>query len=228
MTVAHEIKSPIKRKSKVFKDGYRDTLVTIWHVDPESDGSDDSCGWFSPKLTKKEIETIKKEMTYEIKFLFDVDENNGQLIPKYPPQAIVYFVFKAVAWRLFKKRITNKHLLEIYDVTLNPFDNFSDLYNGKYPVKADDFIRQCYFIARCFKRIERPWWKHPRWHLHHWRINISIVSQVWRYLFDRCDICKKGFKWNESPMGSWSGATIWHFRCDKNSSGVECASEVRK
>lgn len=46
-TVAFEIRSPFRRKpDKFFPKGYRPSLVTIWHVDPERDGSDDSCGWF--------------------------------------------------------------------------------------------------------------------------------------------------------------------------------------
>lgn len=47
MTIAHEIKSPFRGKpSKFWPKGYRNSLVTIWHVDPERDGTDDSCGWF--------------------------------------------------------------------------------------------------------------------------------------------------------------------------------------
>jgi len=42
MTVAHEI--------RIF--GHH--LITIWHVDPETDGTDDSCRWAWPRLTKKE------------------------------------------------------------------------------------------------------------------------------------------------------------------------------
>lgn len=53
MTVAFEIKSPINRRSEWFKDGYRETLVTIWHVDPETDGSDDSCDWFGCDKTRE-------------------------------------------------------------------------------------------------------------------------------------------------------------------------------
>lgn len=41
MTVAFEIKYPWKTR------GYREPLVTIWHVDPETDGTDDSCDWFN-------------------------------------------------------------------------------------------------------------------------------------------------------------------------------------
>ena len=29
--------------------------ITIWHHDPCKDGTDDSCGWGKPKLTKQEI-----------------------------------------------------------------------------------------------------------------------------------------------------------------------------
>lgn len=45
--VAHEIKSPFRSApSKMWPKGHRNSLVTIWHVDPECDGADDSCGWF--------------------------------------------------------------------------------------------------------------------------------------------------------------------------------------
>jgi hypothetical protein len=52
MTVAFEIKSPIKRKSELCPNGYRSSIITIWHVDPEMDGSDDSCDWFGNRRTK--------------------------------------------------------------------------------------------------------------------------------------------------------------------------------
>lgn len=55
MTLAWEIKSPFKRKSALFKDGYRETLVAIWHVDPEKDGTDDSCDWFNSKRKRWRI-----------------------------------------------------------------------------------------------------------------------------------------------------------------------------
>src|SRR5712672_751672 len=51
MTVAHEIRYPWHRYPKAkrlteFEKTYRESFITIWHVDPERDGSDDSCGWF--------------------------------------------------------------------------------------------------------------------------------------------------------------------------------------
>ena len=44
MSVAFELKYPWKgRRSPMFPAGFRDTFLTLWHVDPERDGSDSSC-----------------------------------------------------------------------------------------------------------------------------------------------------------------------------------------
>jgi len=55
-TVAFEIRSPIGKKTKLCPHGYHDVWVTIWHVDPETDGSDNSCDWWGRKrkLSAKE------------------------------------------------------------------------------------------------------------------------------------------------------------------------------
>ena len=57
-TLAHKIKSPFKNKS-----GYRNSLISIWHVDPETDGTDNSCGWFMRARhgDDKVLEEIKSE-----------------------------------------------------------------------------------------------------------------------------------------------------------------------
>jgi len=62
-TVAHEIKNPFARKQH----GYRPSLITIWHVDPETDGTDDSCGWFmrNRHMPKGMIDKIEKEFEGE-------------------------------------------------------------------------------------------------------------------------------------------------------------------
>jgi hypothetical protein len=50
MTVAFQIKNPFlpaHELSRGYK--YRPPLITIWHVDPEKGGSDDSCDWFGSR-----------------------------------------------------------------------------------------------------------------------------------------------------------------------------------
>jgi len=61
-TVAFEIKNPFVKKR-----GYRPSIITIWHVDPEKDGSDDSCGWFIRlrHADKNVYEKIVKEFEHE-------------------------------------------------------------------------------------------------------------------------------------------------------------------
>lgn len=44
MTVAFDIRSPFRNKpNALFPKGYREAIVTVWHVDPEVCGDDDSC-----------------------------------------------------------------------------------------------------------------------------------------------------------------------------------------
>jgi hypothetical protein len=67
MTVAHEIKVPWRRHWPGSKDTYRPTLVTIWHVDPEKDGSDDSCDFSGTRrpLRPTERDLFNKLMQLE-------------------------------------------------------------------------------------------------------------------------------------------------------------------
>lgn len=160
-TVAFEIKYPWKRPSKLFPKGYRDTFIIIWHEDPCADGSDDSCGWSSPKLTKDEADKIKREAKFEMKYWFDISDT-GVLTPKTSAESIVYQAFMMIAWRVWQKQIKAKHLPEIMSVTYNHMDNFSDTFRGRWgELKEDDFLRSCHFIGRCFKRMERKWYQHP-------------------------------------------------------------------
>lgn len=64
MTMAFEIYLGKKKK----KNGkYRNPFITIWHKDPEKDGTDDSCGWFIRlRHANKEVyEKIVKEFESE-------------------------------------------------------------------------------------------------------------------------------------------------------------------
>ena len=59
-TVAFEIKNPLaKRYDWGKKWGDRPSLVTIWHVDPEKDGTDNSCGFGYPRATKAQREALE-------------------------------------------------------------------------------------------------------------------------------------------------------------------------
>ena len=219
-TVAFEIKYPWwGRRSALSPNGYRSPFMTIWHVDPETDRSDDSCGWFQPNLTREEIEKIEREVRFELKYWFE-DVGDGTLHPRVCAEAVVYQAFQMIAWRVFRKTLKPKHIPDILSLTYNHIDNFADTFMGRWgPVRPDDVVRSCYFIARSFKRMERPWYRHPRWHVWHWQLQIHPWQQFKRWAFERCAKCKRGFRWNEGVVGSWHGDKIWHFHCDDSSKG---------
>lgn len=64
----HSVAFQIYLGRKIDKKGnYRDPFITIWHVDPETDGTDDSCGWFiNMRHANKDVyDLIVKEFTFE-------------------------------------------------------------------------------------------------------------------------------------------------------------------
>jgi hypothetical protein len=83
--------------------------------------------------------------------------------------------------------------------------------------KREDRIRNmAAVIYGWILRREQRWWQHPRWHIHHWRIQVPFLQLLNRWLFVRCAKCKGRFKWKESVYGSWSGRDIWHERCQSD------------
>lgn len=74
MTVAFDIPSPIRHKpDKWCPKGYRPTLITIWHVDPQKDGADDSCDWSGRRrpLNPKEKVLLDAIFDYHIESVLD-------------------------------------------------------------------------------------------------------------------------------------------------------------
>lgn len=240
MTLAFEIKSPFKRKSKWWPNGYRNTLVLIWHVDPETDNTDDSCGWFmrSRHGDKATLERIVKAFEFDWDRVFKSDsgkvyytgyfypENEGAGMPNMGVTAIVLNLFFIAANEVFKvngltnwkktRRWMQSHLFDIMFFAENPTDSLRhDVVRfWGTETKRDERIRN---MASCIYgwilRETRPWYKHPRYHVHHWKIQWVFGQKLWRFLFRRCAACGKRFHFNESPVTNWEGETFWHQRC---------------
>jgi len=226
MTVAFEIHYPwnwkifhpstwdcfhYQRLLKYGKDSsfYHDPFITIWHVDPEKDGTDDSCGYSYPKVTERDRELLEKEIKFSLDCneLFDKEGNS-----KFDPLSAIMSCADMLAWRMFKKEFTTKQLEHVMSLGINAFDNLRCYFEGK---KNKEEIKHAYYlIFRCIKRILRPWYMHPKWHIWHWKIQIHPCQRIRRFLFDRCYVCGKGFKWGESPMSDWDCTKIWHITCD--------------
>lgn len=235
-TVAHEIRYPWKNKR-----GYRDSIITIWHVDPEKrncNRRDDSCGWFSPPYSeedKKKIDKLIKDQYSQLfakKIAYEEEKSYAYICHNQDCFGAIYWMWRAMK-NLFNKKVpwqygvalSNKEFQYIYQLATNPVDNFQHHINsmmkpGKIGFEA--FEEFSISIYRCFRSYYRPWYKHPRWHIAHWRIQFRPWQNFKRRWLDKCCKCgKRGFV--GAAYSNWDGDKIW---CEKCESTSHCKNPV--
>lgn len=227
MTVAFEIKRPWRQPpSEFFPKGHRPTWITIWHVDPERDGSDDSCGYSYPRVDA------------EAKWFRDL-QDDIQFLCREDPAAILRQRARegsAAWWILWLTRISYWHRRR--PLPLRVLTGF--LFSHSFPGDRDDCAdhvpdpeRLGWIFARTYLRLIRPWWRHPRWHFWHWKINVEPLLAFKRWAFTRCCVCGGRFGYGESPTTSnWHSegprwfrgeSDVYHGRCGGVSGPVKAA-----
>lgn len=78
-----------------------------------------------------------------------------------------------------------KHLFDILMFAENPTDSLrSEIVGtfGKYDNREQRIDNYASCIYGWILRAERPWYRHPRWHVHHWRVNVLWRSMVPRFI----------------------------------------------
>ncbi len=216
---------------------YAPVLAVVWHKDPERKGSDDSCDWFGrywrasdPAVTKlvNELTSWEADPNYSRYFTCGVEMH----VAEYPADtasgdpahrfvswrtspgdslALVALVLRTAAWRLDKR--SPKRLMQW------ALDFISELHSDELfdPHKDPEQRRDAFAtVVRYYLRCSRPWWRHPRWHVWHWRIQVPLLQLLRRWLFVRCAVCRGRFCWGESVYSGWSGGKVWHDRCDQS------------
>lgn len=124
------------------------------------------------------------------------------------------------AWKFI-----NKNYAKIMYFAENNRDSFRDTIIRKFEIgcneeytkkKRSEMIRECAsIVAADIMRMDRKWYKHPRWHIWHWRIQFHPYQNLKRRFWDKCSVCgKRGFK--SAAIGNWSGTERWHQECDKS------------
>jgi hypothetical protein len=225
LTVAFEIKYPWRQKpSEFWPKGYRNTFITIWHKDPEKDGTDDSCGWFmrarhgNPETLEKINKRFESDWDCEHGGLFFSDgaaqfSTYGTVMNLFWMAAFIHYGDRRRAFRFVQS-----NLAEILLFAENPLDSLHDGIVGRFGFeKRDERIRS---MAGCIYswilRAERPWYKSPRWHVWHWRVQIHPLQALVRRFFTKCARChRRGFKKGQSAVSNWGGTEIWHSDCEK-------------
>jgi hypothetical protein len=226
--VAFEIKSPLRsRPSELWPKGCRNSLLTIWHKDPERKGDDDSCGWGYPNLTDSQLKTLKNLAWSEAHDPWFQQHGARRIgvedLAWADPlmRGAVQLVARALGVRAswgeicaWASRFVN-----------NPMDNFRGGlchlpgYHTNFPDDREDWRQDTALglyvgIAHHILRDRRPWWRHPRWHVHHWRFQLHPLQHFLRWAFTRCKVCGGRFKWGETGVGTWSNPGPRWFRSE--------------
>ena len=163
-----DIKFPFKNKY-----GYRETLITIWHKDPGKYGSDDSCGWFMRSYhgDKEMLKKIKSSIVH----------------------GIALNMFKCASWEFFNhnRKKQNKwmknNLYDILNFAENPIDSLRDDILGTFRIgcgspynREESLNHYATVIYGWLLRENRKWYRHPRWHIHHWSISFYFMKNFFK------------------------------------------------
>ena len=208
-TVAHEIKVLGKH------------IVTIWHVDPATDGTDDSCGWSRPKLTDIEREKVNLYVVYEEKVIIGI-YNKWRDSNRMP---ILYTLYQGLKWHLYREHLSSRDIRDLMGFAWNIHDDIM-IYSER---PKQEFRRLCFNLARHLKHAKRKRWQHPRWHFWHWEFQVHPIQSFKRWAFSRCYHCGERFAWGESPISLvWDGGGPQWFKSEPKILHQDCYPAYRK
>jgi hypothetical protein len=222
--------------SRHWPEGYRDTFITIWHVDPERDGSDDSCGYSYIKLTPHQRERLRNAAWSEghnPHFLCcPAKEWEGT----FTEAEALYRGMVLMVCRVLKIKITfdeackyASEACHIRDIgkTGDTFCFLPGYHTNSQTDSKED--RQEHFcgilcgVARNILTDRRHWWQHPKWHFWHWKIQCQPINDFKRWAFSRCSKCGKCFRWGYAPCtNGWNGSGPRWFRNEKDVFHSDC------
>lgn len=213
----------------------------LWHIDPErrTEGqrTDDSCGWFDRRpgqyadavaYVLKDVNTMH-EIDRAIRTRDPVTCPYGYTYPRMALSetlAVVTLITDELELRRwwngqdgkggahaswFLRTFSRKRDVasEARGLALHPLDNLSAC------DEPEELVR---LISGALHRRYRPWWKHPRWHIHHWQVNFHIARNV-RRMFEPCGTCGKALGFGYSPIDNGSGR-LHHHQCVGASGGA--------
>lgn len=198
--------------------------ITIWHRD--KNGCDGACGWSYPHLTKTQQDRLRQWAWSEGRdpyFLrcpgkvFNGSRTDAETLYR----ALVLETARALDVRMSVEEATKFAITRVhrggFEDAARAFcwvpgyhtNNKND--SAKY--REDHFYGVMFGVARQILAERRPWFRHPKWHIHHWRIQVHCLQKLRRWLFERCAGCGKGYSWGYCPTSNWGGKPTWHSEC---------------
>lgn len=216
-----------RNRSSFWKEGYRNTFVAVWHKDPEH-GSDDSCGYSRVRLTKEQVERLRNAAWSEGRnphFLICPEKewfgNVAEVESLF--RGMVLLVCRVLDIKMSFDEISRYAAERVHFVDIgksgNCFCFVPGYHTNSKKDSADD--RQDHFctmlcgVASGLLTLQRPWYRKPKWHVWHWRLQVHPWQTFYRWAFERCSKCGGRFAWGTSDViGDWNGTRIWHGKCD--------------
>jgi hypothetical protein len=210
-------------------------FATIWHCDPESNGSDDSCGYSIPHLTERQRERLKAFAWSESHYPYFLRGESKEWRGSRSEAEAIYrglllHVADCIGVPFTFEQAARQAAIEIHNVDCIDRAGVLCFLPGWHSNFAEDrredreraFLDKISGIARRMLAARRPWYRHPKWHIHHWSLQVHAIQQFKRWAFTRCATCGKRFKYGESGIGTWSGRgpswfrseTLTHMECD--------------
>ncbi len=217
-------------------EGYRDTFITIWHVDPERDGTDDSCGYSYVKLTRKQKNILHNAAWHESRHPHFLAWREKEFSGTVAECESLYRGLVLLVCRVLRIKITfdqaAKYATEATHIRDVPkFGGafcFLPGYHTNSEKDSEENRRQHFEgilagVARNILTQRRPWYRHPKWHFWHWRFQCQPLILFKRWAFSRCSKCGGRFSWGYSPVtNSWNSTGPRWFRSEKDTFHSDC------
>ncbi len=200
------------------------TLVTLWHRD--RGGADGACGWSYPHLAERQLKQIRQWAWgegWDPYFLrcpgkqFNGSRTEAETLYR----ALVLETARALQIKISIEEATRWAIQRVHMGGVEDGARVFCWQPGYHTNSPDDSAksREDHFfgimcaIARELLRRRRHWYRHPRWHVHHWRVSLPFSRRLRRWLFARCALCGDRFEWGYSPSTDYDGRRLWHTEC---------------
>jgi len=163
-------------------------ILQLWHRD--RNGCDGACGWSFPHLTERQRQAIKDLGFWEGRERHYLRYPFKEYRADVADRVMLYRSLVLLIARVIRVKLTvaeaEAYVADRFAVggCDGPDHMFCFVagYHSNNPQDVDEeraryWSQQCGGIARDLLRLKRPWWRHPRWHVHHWRINFPALRR---------------------------------------------------
>jgi len=234
-TLAFSIKRPWPHRTRF--DNMRwfwPDMINVWHEDPETDGSDDSCGWAYARIPKAIQQSLEFEAGCEAREPWLLRDRAKQPISIVDAEAKLRGAILTTARTCKIKISPEKADLLAKELIHSPVDNLRSMlcflpgWHTNYEEDRESDRKECALrlyicLARILLTRARPWWKHPRWHFWHWRIQVRPIQSFKRWAFSRCCVCGGRFSYGYAPTtNQWHGTGPLWFRSETGVEHSDC------